>query len=55
VFCYRAAKPGETLSVRGMIRDCYERKGHQFMVLDVVVLGGDLVQRITHTAIWKLR
>lgn len=55
VFCYRAAQPGEALSVRGMIRDCYERKGHQFMVLDVAVLGGDLIQRITHTAIWKLR
>ena len=55
VACYGRAQPGETLSVRGVIRDCYERKGHEFMVLDVAVLGRSLIQRITHTAIWKLR
>jgi hypothetical protein len=55
----RNAKPahdGEHLEVRGRIVDAYERKGHEFAVLDVAVLsGGVLVSRIRHTAIWKPR
>ena len=35
-----------------MVLDEFERKGHRFVTLDVVVLAdGDLVQRVTHTAI----
>ena len=52
---YGTAQPREPLSVRGIIRDCYQRKGHEFMVVDVVILGRSLIQRIRHTAIWKLR
>jgi hypothetical protein len=53
VACYQ--KPDGPLTVRGIIRECYERKGHQFMVVDVAILGGPLIQRMTHTAIWRLR
>jgi len=55
----RNAKPahdGEHLEVRGKIVDAYERKGHEFALLDVAILsGGLLVSRIRHTAIWKPR
>jgi hypothetical protein len=52
----RSARDGEHLHVRGNIVDAYERKGHEFVVLDVAILSGDaLVSRIRHTAIWKLR
>jgi hypothetical protein len=50
------ARDGEHLHVRGKIADAYEKKGHEFIVLDAAILMGDrLVARIRHTAIWKLR
>jgi hypothetical protein len=50
------ARDGDHLQVRGKIEDAYERKGHEFIVLDVaVVRGGVLICRIRHTAIWKPR
>lgn len=52
----RPARDGERLHVRGKIVEAYERKGHEWVVLDVAILSGDaLVSRIRHTAIWKLR
>lgn len=51
-----AARDGEQLQVRGKIVDAYERKGHEFAVLDVAILSGArLVSRIRHTVIWQLR
>ena len=51
-----AALDGEHLEVRGKITDAYERKGHEFLVMDAAVLSsGRLVSRIRHTAIWKPR
>jgi len=48
------AHDGEHLRVRGKIVDAYERKGHEFVVLDVAILSADaLISRIRHTAIWK--
>lgn len=48
------AHDGEHLRVRGKIVDAYERKGHEFVVLDVAILSGNvLISRIRHTAIWK--
>jgi hypothetical protein len=36
--------------------DAYERKGHEFVVLDVAILRSDLLlTRIRHTAIWQPR
>jgi acyl dehydratase len=49
-------RDGEQIRVRGKIVDAYERKGHQFVVLDVAILSADrLVSRIRHTAIWQPR
>lgn len=49
-------RDGDHLQVRGKIVDAYERKGHEFVVLDVAVLSGEVVAtRIRHTAIWKPR
>jgi hypothetical protein len=51
-----AARDGDILVVRGKIVDAYERKGHEFVVLDVAILNsGTLVSRIRHTAIWQPR
>ncbi len=57
VRCRRAAVPGESVTVRGAIREVYERKGHHFMKLDVCVVAedGGAIQEILHTAIWKMR
>jgi hypothetical protein len=50
-------RSGEEVSVRGRVRDCFERKGHEFVVLDVLlVAGGDrIVQQVRHTAIYRPR
>jgi hypothetical protein len=51
-----AARDGERVEVRGKIEDAFERKGHEFAVLDVAILGGTrIISRVRHTAIWKLR
>ena len=51
-----SAKDGQCLQVRGKIVDAYERKGHEFVVLDVAVMESDRpLSRIRHTAIWKPR
>lgn len=43
---------GQAIDVHGAVLDEYERKGHRFVELDVVVFAeGDVVQRIHHTAI----
>jgi hypothetical protein len=50
------AHDGDQLQVRGKIVDAYERKGHEFVVLDVAILRSDLLlTRIRHTAIWQPR
>jgi hypothetical protein len=50
------ARDGDLLQVRGKILDVYERKGHEFVMLDVAVLSaGRLLSRIRHAAIWKPR
>ncbi|HSB08082.1 MAG TPA: hypothetical protein VLM38_01115 [Blastocatellia bacterium] len=47
---------GETVSVRGRISECFERKGHEFVVLDVLVASADrMVQQVRHTAIYRPR
>jgi hypothetical protein len=49
-------RDGERVEVRARIVDAYERKGHEFIVLDVAVLSaGRQISRIRHTAIWKPR
>jgi acyl dehydratase len=48
---------GETLTVRGFVEDSYERKGHQFVVLEVAFFGRSErpLAHLTHTAIFKPR
>jgi hypothetical protein len=43
---------GQAIDVHGAVIDEYDRKGHRFVELDIVVVAeGDVVQRIHHTAI----
>ena len=48
---------GCRLALRGRVAERFERKGHQFVVLDIlVVAGGERpVQQVRHTAIYELR
>lgn len=60
----RAVSVGEAVEVRGRVVDQWERKGHQFVTLDVVWVsageGGEhgrpegVVAWARHTAIWQL-
>lgn len=44
--------PGQTVETRGVVLDEFERKGHRFVTLDVLVTAdGSPVERVTHTAI----
>ena len=44
--------PQQLVEARGAVLDEFERQGHRFVTLDVALLAdGDLVQRVTHTAI----
>ena len=50
------AREGDELSARGRIQDRFDRKGHEFVVLDVMLLAGErLIQTVRHTAIYKPR
>ncbi len=50
-------RTGEEVSVRGRVRECFERKGHEFVVLDVLVVANRdrIVQQVRHTAIYRPR
>lgn len=53
---WSAVRDGEEVSVRGRIADCYERKGHEFVVLYLELSVNErLVQRVRHTAIYRPR
>jgi hypothetical protein len=53
----RAARIGEELSARALVTANYERKGHRFVELDVLVYasGSTPLARIAHTAIYRPR
>lgn len=47
---------GDQIEVRGLITDCYERKGHEFVDLRVWYLrGSEPVALVDHRAIWRPR
>jgi acyl dehydratase len=51
------ARVGDTLATRGRVRSVFERKGHEFVELDLVIVAGDRprpVAHIVHTAIYRL-
>jgi acyl dehydratase len=51
------ARIGETLATRGRVRSVFEKKGREFVELDLVIVAGDRprpVAHILHTAIYRL-
>jgi hypothetical protein len=49
-------REGDELSARGRIHERFDRKGHEFVVIDVTLLDGErLIQTVRHTAIYKPR
>jgi hypothetical protein len=53
---FSSARDGELIRVRARIEDRFERKGHEFVALDVEVIGEDrVIGEVRHTAIWRPR
>lgn len=54
---YRAVRDGDHLATRAVVTDLFDRKGHEFVDLDVLVIanGTDAVMRVQHRAIYKVR
>jgi len=54
---YGTARDGDLIEARGRITDCFERKGHKFVVLDILLTADDerAVQQVRHTAIYRPR
>jgi hypothetical protein len=54
---FSLARDGDRFSVRGRVVERLERKGRQFVVLDILVIanGERLVQQVRHTAIYELQ
>ena len=54
---WKAAKPGDDISARGRIHDRFERKGHEFVIVDVMLIANQdrLLQTVRHTAIYRPR
>jgi acyl dehydratase len=51
----RPVEIGEPVEVRARVAELWERRGHQFLALDVVWLAADdVVATAKHTAIWEL-
>jgi acyl dehydratase len=54
---YSTARDGDMIEARALIADCFERKGHEFVVLDILLMAGGAraVQQVRHTAIYRPR
>jgi hypothetical protein len=52
---FRAARDGEELRVHAKVEERYERKGHEFVILDVLISASDPIEYVRHTAIWRPR
>ena len=54
---FSLARYGEAISLRTRVAECFERKGHEFVVLDILVVADSdrPVQHIRHTAIYRPR
>lgn len=52
---WSTVRNGEEVQLRSRVAECYERKGHEFVVLDLVLIGAGnrLIQHVTHTAIFR--
>lgn len=50
------AREGDEISACSRVRDRFDRKGHEFVVIDVTLAVGErLIQTVRHTAIYKPR
>lgn len=51
-----AARDGEEISVRGRISDAFERKGHEFVTVDLLLVADEtrVVEQVRHTAIYRI-
>ena len=53
---YRPCQVGEALEIRGVPVQKFEKKGHEFVVLDILICAaGEAVQRVKHTCIFRPR
>ncbi|HLJ49792.1 MAG TPA: hypothetical protein VKU01_27450 [Bryobacteraceae bacterium] len=53
---FAAIRDGDPIAVYGKVADAYERKGHEFAELDVLITAhGRPAQHVRHTAIWRPR
>jgi hypothetical protein len=54
---HSVARNGEIISIRSRVHECFERKGHEFVVVDMLALSGvdRIVQQVRHTAIYRPR
>jgi acyl dehydratase len=54
---HSAVADGERVSTRGRVRELFEKKGHRFVVLDLLQVADDRrpVASIEHTAIYEPR
>jgi hypothetical protein len=53
---FRAVADGQEIEVRGRVTERFERKGHEFVVLDVAILAdSQSATQVRHTAIWRPR
>ncbi|HEU4389446.1 MAG TPA: hypothetical protein VFV34_16700 [Blastocatellia bacterium] len=53
---WSTVRTSEVITVRARVVSCYERKGHDFAVLDVLIASGDrIVQQVRHTTIYRPR
>jgi hypothetical protein len=53
---YRPCQVGEALEIRGVPVQKFEKKGHEFVVLDVLMYAAsETVQRVKHTCIFRPR
>jgi acyl dehydratase len=54
---FRLVRDGDRLSARAVVTGLFERKGHEFVDLDVLVFANDTepVLRVAHRAIYKVR
>jgi acyl dehydratase len=55
VINFSAALGGEEIEVRGRIGELFERKGHEFVTLELLLISAERVlQQVRHTAIYRI-
>jgi len=54
---HSAARDEDEIAVRGRVKDRFERKGHEFFTIDLLLVANNsrIVQQVRHTAIYRPR